>query len=61
MPKLITDEMLDAYAVTGTYDNIADRVKERYDGLLDRVAFYVPYKAAFDDAIWRKLCRQFNA
>ncbi|HXZ87163.1 MAG TPA: TIGR03617 family F420-dependent LLM class oxidoreductase [Candidatus Binataceae bacterium] len=60
MPKLITDEMLDVYAVTGTYDNIADRIKERYDGLLDRVAFYVPYKAAFDDAIWRKLCKQFN-
>jgi len=61
MPKLITDEMLDVYAVTGTYDNIADKVKERYEGLLDRVAFYVPYKATFDDAIWRKLCKQFNA
>lgn len=60
MPKVITDEMLDVYAVTGTYDNIADRVKERYQGLLDRVAFYVPYKAAFDDAIWRNLCKQFN-
>jgi probable F420-dependent oxidoreductase len=33
MPKLITDEMLDVYAVTGTYENIADKVKERYDGL----------------------------
>jgi probable F420-dependent oxidoreductase len=60
MPKLITDEMLDVYAVTGTYDNIAEKVKQRYEGLLDRVAFYVPYKAAFDNDIWRKLCKQFN-
>src|ERR1700730_450885 len=61
MPALITDEMLDVYAVTGTYDNIADKVKERFDGLLDRVAFYIPYKAAFDDAVWARLCKQFNA
>lgn len=60
MPKLITDEMLDVYAVSGTYDNIAERVKGRYEGLLDRVAFYVPYRAAFDDAIWSKLCKEFN-
>ncbi|MGH7984745.1 MAG: TIGR03617 family F420-dependent LLM class oxidoreductase [Candidatus Binataceae bacterium] len=60
MPKLITDEMLEVYAVTGTYDNIADKLRERYDGLLDRVAFYVPYKAAFDDATWRRLCHQLN-
>ena len=60
MPKLITDEMLDVYAVTGTYENIGDKIQERFDGLLDRVAFYVPYKAAFDDATWRRLCKQLN-
>jgi probable F420-dependent oxidoreductase len=60
MPKFITDEMLDVYAVAGTYDNIAEKLQQRFDGLLDRVAFYVPYKAAFDDSVWGKLCRQFN-
>jgi hypothetical protein len=60
MPKLISDEMLDVYAVSGTYDNIADKMLERFDGLLDRVAFYIPYKAAFDEPTWSKLCRQFN-
>ncbi len=61
MPKLITDEMLDVYAVTGTYDNIGDKVRERFDGLLDRVSFYLPYHTGFDDAAWSKLCKQFNA
>jgi probable F420-dependent oxidoreductase len=60
MPKLITDEMLDVYAVSGSYDNIAEKVQRRFDGLLDRIAFYIPYKSAFDDATWKKLCRQFN-
>jgi probable F420-dependent oxidoreductase len=60
MGDLISDEMLEVYAVTGTYDNIAERVQERFTGLLDRVTFYLPYRAAFDDAAWRSLCKQFN-
>ncbi len=60
MGNLISDEMLDVYAVSGTYDNIGEKVQERFSGLLDRVAFYLPYKAAFDDGVWRKLCKQFN-
>ena len=60
MAKEITDEMLDTYAVVGTYDDIADKVMRRYDGLLDRVGFYIPYRAGLDDAEWRKLTRRFN-
>lgn len=60
MANQITDEMLEVYAVSGTYDNIADKLMERFDGLLDRVAFYMPYKNDIDPAVWSKLCRQFN-
>ncbi|MGC1189130.1 MAG: LLM class flavin-dependent oxidoreductase, partial [Candidatus Binatus sp.] len=60
MAKEITDEMLDVYTVSGTFDDIADKVKERYDGLLDRVAFYIPYRAGTDDAEWTKLAKRFN-
>ncbi|MGC2755617.1 LLM class flavin-dependent oxidoreductase, partial [Candidatus Binatus sp.] len=60
MAKEITDEMLDVYTVSGTFDDIADKVKQRYDGLLDRVAFYIPYRAGTDDAEWAKLAKRFN-
>ena len=60
MAKEVTDEMLDTYSVSGTYDDIADKVMARYEGLLDRVAFYMPYRAGIDDAEWRKLTRKFN-
>ncbi|HUO05059.1 MAG TPA: TIGR03617 family F420-dependent LLM class oxidoreductase [Candidatus Binataceae bacterium] len=60
MGQQITDEMLDVYTVSGTFDDIADKVHERYDGLLDRVAFYIPYHAGIDDAQWRKLAKRFN-
>ena len=60
MASEITDEMLDTYSISGTFDEIADKVRERYDGLLDRVAFYIPYRAGADDAEWRKLAKRFN-
>jgi probable F420-dependent oxidoreductase len=60
MAKEITDEMLDVYTISGTFDDIADKVKQRYEGLLDRVAFYMPYKPGVNDAEWRKLAKQFN-
>jgi probable F420-dependent oxidoreductase len=60
MAAEITDEMLEVYAVTGTYDEIAAKVKQKYDGLLDRVAFYVPFIPGQDDARWKKIVRAFN-
>jgi probable F420-dependent oxidoreductase len=61
MAKEITDEMLDVYALTGTFEDIGDKVRARYEGLLDRVAFYIPYRAGASDAAWRKLTKQFNS
>jgi probable F420-dependent oxidoreductase len=61
MADLITDEMLDTYAVTGTTDTIAARLTERYSGLLDRTAFYQPQKQqALDDPRLPRLIKQFN-
>ena len=37
----ITDEMLDAYAVVGRWDDIADRLVERYAGVAERVISYL--------------------
>jgi probable F420-dependent oxidoreductase len=60
MANEITDEMLDIYSVSGTFDDIGDKIKARYEGLLDRIAFYVNYRPGADDAAWRKLTKQFN-
>jgi probable F420-dependent oxidoreductase len=61
MADLITDEMLDTYAVTGTYDTIAARLQERYAGLLDRTAFYQPYKQqGMDDPRLPRVIKEFN-
>lgn len=49
MAKLITDEMLDAVAVSGTYETIGKKLREKYAGLLDRIALYHPYENSADD------------
>ncbi|MBI4562728.1 MAG: TIGR03617 family F420-dependent LLM class oxidoreductase [Candidatus Rokubacteria bacterium] len=60
MADLITDEMLGTYAVTGTYGDIAERIRERYAGLLDRVSFYQPYQPNLGDPRWPALVKAFN-
>jgi probable F420-dependent oxidoreductase len=40
MASLITDEMLDVYAVQGTWDELPGLLRTKYAGVIDRLAFY---------------------
>ncbi len=53
MPGLVTDEMLDAFAVQAALDAVGDALKERYEGLLDRVSLYAPFVPGQQDDFWR--------
>jgi len=59
MANEITDEMLEVYAVTGTWDDIADKLKAKYNGILDRLSFYFPASKDQEDR-WRAIVRAFN-
>ena len=54
MASLITDEMLEVYAVEGTYDDIPGLLKKKYTGILDRLGFYTAMRPG-EDALWRGL------
>jgi alkanesulfonate monooxygenase SsuD/methylene tetrahydromethanopterin reductase-like flavin-dependent oxidoreductase (luciferase family) len=60
MASEITEDMLEVYCVSGTFDNIAARIKQRYEGLLDRFAFYFPYRPGTDDEQWARIIKDFN-
>ena len=60
MADLITDEMLDTYAITATYDNLAAKLEERYAGLLDRTGLYQPYQPKQDDPRLPGLVKRMN-
>ena len=60
MASLITDEMLDTFAVSETYDNIGTVLRERYTGLVDRVALYQPYECQLDGPQAARLVKELN-
>jgi probable F420-dependent oxidoreductase len=43
MAALIPDELIDLFAVVGTYDTIAEQLEERYSGLADTI--YLPIQS----------------
>ncbi|HZP30242.1 MAG TPA: LLM class F420-dependent oxidoreductase, partial [Acidimicrobiia bacterium] len=65
MAAAITDEMLDAYAVTATWDALPGVLLARYRGLADRVFCYGPASDWIGDreleARWRGVAREIRA
>lgn len=59
--ELITDDMLDEFAVVGTTDTIAQKVVERYQGVVDRVLFYYPFLPGTDEDRWRERVEVLHA
>ncbi len=48
MANAITDEMLEVYAITCSWDELPRRLIEKYRGVADRLIFY------FADEVWQK-------
>ena len=51
---LLTDEMMDTFAITGKWGELPQIVKDRYqaDTLIDRINYYIPYVPDEDDEGW---------
>ena len=60
MTDLISDETLDLFAVTGPFEEIGDRIRERYRGLYDRTQLYPSFQPALDDPRWPKVLAAFE-
>ncbi len=61
MARLISDEMLDTVAVSGTYESIGAKLREHYAGLLDRISLYQPYEPSVDESRHAALMKQLKA
>ena len=60
MAELVSDEMLDAFSVSGEYDEIAGKVIQRFGGLLDEVNFAVHTSSPPEEAQIRKIIKQLQ-
>jgi probable F420-dependent oxidoreductase len=59
MGELITDDILDAFAVTGAPEDIPKLMLARYGDVLDRISFYAPYQS--DPERWSRILAGFHA
>ena len=59
MGKVITDDILDAFAVRGSAGDLPGLVTARYGDLVDRVSFYAPYRT--DPEQWADVVAAFKA
>jgi probable F420-dependent oxidoreductase len=57
MGALISDEMIEVFAVEAPLDRLGQALRRRYDGVLDRVACYLPYVPGELDDAWRDVVR----
>lgn len=60
MGELVSDDMLDAFSVSGEYDEIADRFIDRYGGLLDEVSFTLVSEKLPEEVQMRKMVRRLQ-
>jgi probable F420-dependent oxidoreductase len=61
MAALISDEMLAVFAVRGRPEELPALLLEKYNGLVDRLALYIPYKPGERDTFWRTLVSGLSA
>jgi probable F420-dependent oxidoreductase len=59
MGKVITDDIVDAFAVRGSASEIPDLVLARFGDLVDRIAFYAPYRT--DPEEWADVVAGFKS
>lgn len=55
MAGLITDEMMDAFALSGEAKSLGPKLRERYGDLMDRTMLYTPYPVQIADDDMRAL------
>ncbi len=54
MPKLVTEEMVHAFAAVGTYNDIAAVMKKRFAGV-NRLEFEIPIRGDRDRSVVREV------
>ena len=56
----VPDGLLEAIVIRGTYEEVGHQLRERYTGLLDRVASYWPFTPEHREG-WQRMVRAFHA
>ncbi len=60
MAREISDEMLDEFAIIGTYPELAEKILKKYDGVVDRLSLYDCLPAPGEEKEWRPIVKAIN-
>jgi probable F420-dependent oxidoreductase len=60
MNDMLTDEMLETFAVVGRWAELPEIIQARYGDLVDRVGYYLPFEPGVNDAGWRNTIYGFK-
>jgi alkanesulfonate monooxygenase SsuD/methylene tetrahydromethanopterin reductase-like flavin-dependent oxidoreductase (luciferase family) len=61
MPDHIDDDVLNKYAVVGTYEEIGQKMVERFDGVLTDVGFSIPVNSDRDRDVLAEMLNDIQA
>ena len=61
MGTKITDDMLEEFAVIGTYDEIVPKIKEKSAGVIDRTNFAIPVRSPEDEERLKHMIKELQA
>ncbi|HEY4610280.1 MAG TPA: LLM class F420-dependent oxidoreductase, partial [Ilumatobacteraceae bacterium] len=59
MGNLVTDEILNTFAVVGEPERVAPELLRRYGDVVGRISFYAPYRSNPDR--WRQVMAELQA
>ena len=60
MPGVISDDMLAVFTTIAPMDHLADKLKERYKEIADRLNLYKPFVPGEIDSFWKDLVNSFS-
>lgn len=56
---LVTDEILHTFCLVTDADSLPQKLKERYEGIADRLTLYTPFIPGEKDDFWKRLVEAF--
>jgi probable F420-dependent oxidoreductase len=61
MPGLIDDQILSAFAVRSPAGDLPSALKEKYQGIADRLGLYIPFVPGAQDELWQRLVKELSS
>lgn len=61
MPTVIDDEMLEEFAIVADEEELGAALRERYEGVVDRLNLYLPFTDERSEGFWQRVASQLRS